>query len=186
MAVEFKRYRFNADEYHRMAEAGIFDEDSRVELLDGEIVVTPPIGSGHADSVDRWTDRFVLRFRDVARVRVQNPIRIAPQVEPEPDLALVRLPVGSYAEGHPSSDDVLLVVEIADSSLADDRRPKLPIYARAGIAEVWLVDLRGEVVYVHREPSPDGYRVVQTFRRGDKLAPLAFPSREMDVSDLLG
>jgi Uma2 family endonuclease len=186
MAVEYQRYRFTVDEYERMGEAGVFHEDSPVELLDGEIVLMPPIGSGHADSVDRWTDRFVLRFRDVARIRVQNPIRIAPHNEPEPDLALVRLPVGSYAERHPSAEEVLLVVEIADSSLGEDRRRKLPVYARAGIPEVWLVDLRNAVVHVYREPSAEGYRVVQSHRRGDRLAPLAFPDRDLDVADLLG
>lgn len=186
MAVEFKRYRFTVDEYYRMAEAGIFDEDSRVELLDGEIIEMPPIGSGHADSVDASNLTLVRRFGDVARVRVQNPVRLDAHSEPEPDVALVRLRERPYREAHPGPEDVYLLVEVADTTLATDRRLKLPLYAKAGIPEILLVDLQNDAVHVHREPTPDGYRLVRTLRRGDRVAPLAFPDRDLHVADLLG
>jgi Uma2 family endonuclease len=186
MAVDYQRYRFTVDEYYRMAEAGIFDEDSRVELIEGEIIQMPPIGPVHQDSVDSTNVTFVRRFSDVARVRVQGPIRLGIRNEPEPDICLLRIRPEPYRASHPGPDDVLLVVETADTTLAADRRLKLPMYARAGIPEVWLVDLPNDVVHVYREPFEDGYRVIQTLRRGDRVAPLAFPDRELDVSDLLG
>ena len=186
MVAELKRRRFTADEYHWMARVGILGPDDRVELLDGEIIEMPPIGPDHAATVDGFNERFVSRFADVAQVRVQNPIRLDKFGEPQPDVVLVRRRADSYRSAHPTPEDVFLVVEVADTSLADDRRMKLPLYARTGIVETWLVDLQHGVVHVHREPSPDGYRVIWTVRRGERLAPLAFPDREIAVAGLLG
>jgi hypothetical protein len=107
---------------------------------------------------------------------VQNPVRIGVHSEPEPDVALVRLRERPYKEAHPGPEDVYLVVEVADTTLAADRRLKLPLYARAGIPEVWLVDVQHDVVHVHREPTADGYRVVRTLRRGDRVAPWPSPT----------
>ncbi|MCI0345673.1 MAG: Uma2 family endonuclease [Chloroflexi bacterium] len=186
MALELRRHRFTVDEYYRMAEAGILNEDSRVELIDGEIVDMPPIGSHHGGSVDRSNEVFFRRFVDVAQVRVRNPVRLDMYNEPEPDLALLRRRDDFYRTAHPTPADVLLFVEVADSLLAEDRRTKLPLYARYAIREVWLVDLPNRVVHVYRDPAPDGYRLVQTARSGDRIAPLAFPDRDLDVAELLG
>jgi Uma2 family endonuclease len=186
MAVQLTRRRFTVDEYYEMARAGILGEDDRVELIDGEIVEMPPIGPGHAGSVGGAAEQLMRQFGDRAHVRVQNPIRLGPHDEPQPDLALVRRRADSYRSAHPTPADVLLVIEVADTSLAADRGVKMPLYARFGLPEAWLVDLQHEVVLVHREPAADGYRLVTTARRGERLRPLAFPDRELAVDDLLG
>ncbi len=185
MAIQVPKHRFTVDEYYRMAKAGILDEDSRVELIEGQIVDTPPIGAGHADAVDEFAEVFVLRFSDVARVRSQNPIRLDTYNEPQPDVALLRRPAERYRTTHPTPEDVLLMVQVADSTLAEDRAVKMPLYARFGIREAWLVDIPHSVVHVYRDPAPDGYGVVQTLRRGDRVAPLAFPERELEIAELL-
>jgi Uma2 family endonuclease len=179
MAVQLTRRRFTVDEYYEMARAGILGEDDRVELIDGEIVEMPPIGPGHADSVDTIYQTLSRLFGDRAQIRSQNPIRLGPYNEPEPDFALLRRRPEGYRAAHPTPADVFLVIEVSDTTLATDRSIKMPMYARAGIAEAWLIDLQHGVVLVHREPGPDGYRV------GDRLSLLAFPDREIAVDDLL-
>ncbi len=152
-----KQRRFTVDEYHRMGEAGVFSENDRVELLDGRIYVMSPIGSEHASCVDRLTRLFVLRTGNDAVVRVQNPVRLADDSEPEPDLALLEPREDAYASEHPAPASVLLIVEVADTSLAFDRDVKLPLYAEAGIPEVWIVDLENDTVHAYRNPSGNGY-----------------------------
>jgi hypothetical protein len=169
-----------------MAEAGILTENDRVELIDGEIVEMVPIGHNHAGGVNRFNRLFSLCFADAAIVSVQNPVRLGEYSEPEPDLALLRPRADFYASAHPTPADVLLLVEIADTSLDFDRGVKAPLYARAGIPEVWLVDLGGETVAVYREPSPEGYRATRVLRAGERVATLAFPERELAVAALLG
>jgi Uma2 family endonuclease len=186
MAVLLARRRFTVDEYYRMAEAGILTEDDRVELIEGEIVEMPPIGRRHAACVDGIAELFFRNFVDVARTRNQNPVRLSEYNEPEPDVALLRRRPDFYSSGHPTPEDVLLLVEVADTSLVMDRRVKMPLYARSGIPETWLVDLDAEAIFVHRDPSPDGYRTVQAVRPGETLAPLAFPDRPLAAADILG
>jgi Uma2 family endonuclease len=186
MAVRLTRRRFSADEYQWMARVGILGEDDRLELIDGEIVEMAPIGPAHSSAVDEIAACFFRRFGDVARIRVQNPVRLDPYSEPQPDLALVRARADAYKTALPGPDDIYLLVEVADTSLAVDQRVKMPLYARAGIPEVWIVDLRHEVLYVHRDPSEATYRVTMPARRGQSLAPLAFPDCGLAVADLLG
>ena len=186
MAVQLTRRRFTVDDYYAMARAGILHEDDRVELIDGEIVEMPPIGPGHAGSTDGGAELLIRRFGDLVQVRIQAPIRLNAHNEPQPDLALVRRRADFYRSGHPTPADVLLVIEVADTSLETDQRIKLPTYARASLPEVWLLDLQHDLVLVHRDPGPDGYRLVTTARRGERLAPLAFPDRELTIDELLG
>jgi Uma2 family endonuclease len=185
MAVEVQRRRFSVDEYEQMGRVGILGEDDRVELLDGEIAKMAPIGLRHADCVNRLTRSLVTTFGDEAVVLVQNPIRLSDWSEPQPDLALVRRRAGLYASSHPRPADILLVVEVAGTSLASDRSVKIPLYARGGVSEVWLVDLSEETVTVYRDPRRAGYRSTHEVRRGDDLAPAAFPDRALNVADLL-
>ncbi|MBI4498167.1 MAG: Uma2 family endonuclease [Chloroflexi bacterium] len=185
MALQPTRRRFTVDEYYRMAKAGILSEDDRVELIDGEIIQMPPIGPRHAWCVDRLTELFVRTFSDAAQVRVQNPVRLSQYSEPQPDLALLRRQP-KYAAAHPTPEDILLAVEVSDTSAAFDRRVKAPLYARSGIGELWLVHLSQNTVTVYQDPTPDGYRAVRTVHRGERLAPLAFPERELAVTDILG
>ncbi|HVC33433.1 MAG TPA: Uma2 family endonuclease [Chloroflexota bacterium] len=182
----YTRRRFTVDEYYRLAEVGILREDERVELVDGEIIVMSPIGRLHAADVDRLGDLFVITFRDSAQVRVQNPLRLDEHSEPQPDVMLLRRKPDFYRSGHPRPEDVLLLVEVADSTLAYDREVKLPLYARFGIPEVWLLDVENDAIVAHRDPSPDGYRTRLIVRRGASLAPLAFPGRELAVAEMLG
>jgi Uma2 family endonuclease len=154
MAVELKRYRFTVDEHHRMAEAGILDEDSRVELIEGEIVDVPPIGPDHMDAVIASTHVFVRMFGDVARVSTQNPIRTSHYGEPQPDLTLLKRREEGAGRAIPTPQDVFLVVEVSDTTLAADRGIKIPLYARSGVPETWLLDLPHGLVHVYREQSP--------------------------------
>ena len=186
MAVQLTRRRFTADEYHWMARVGILGKDDRVELIDGEIVEMAPIGPGHVGSLIALNERFVHEFGDVAQVSVQSSIHLDQYDEPQPDLVLVRRRADFYRSALPTPEDIFLIVEVADTTLTVDRRVKLPLYARAGIAETWLVDLPHDVLHVHREPMADGYRVTRTARRGERIAPLAFPDREIAVADLVG
>ncbi|HVC35036.1 MAG TPA: Uma2 family endonuclease [Chloroflexota bacterium] len=178
--------RFTVDEYSLMAEAGILKEDDRVELIEGEIVQMSPIGRFHVGIVIRLNHLFVTRLGDVAQVSVQNPVHLHEYSEPEPDVALLVPRADFYTSALPTPADVLLLVEVADSSIEFDREVKIPLYARAGIREVWLVDLNAGAVSVFREPSADGYRSIQTLRRGAWASALAFPGREFAVADLLG
>lgn len=173
---------FTVDEYYRMAEAGIFGRDEHVELIDGRIVQMNAIGSPHAWCVSRLNQVFARR--DGVVVSVQNPIRLDDRSEPEPDLVVV--PLATPQNRHPRPDDILLVVEVADTSLSYDRQTKAPLYARAGIPELWIADLGGQRLEVHREPSPTGYRLVQVFARGQQMSPLFAPDLTIEVDAILG
>jgi Uma2 family endonuclease len=186
MAMPLAHRRFTVDEYHRMAEVGILGEDDRVELLDGEIVLMSPMGSRHASTVARLNERFRDLAGRRATVWVQLPIRLSRYSEPEPDLALLKRREDFYAERHPEPGDVLLVVEVADTSRRTDRERKIPLYARAGLPEVWLVDLPRDVIEVHREPAAGAYRNVQTVSRDGMLAILELPGVSIPASEVLG
>jgi Uma2 family endonuclease len=186
MVVEQARRRFTVEEYERMGAAGILGEDDRVELLDGEIVEMSPIGPRHAGRVNRLNRLLAVGLGERAVVTVQNPVRLALRSEPQPDLVVARPRRDFYELGHPTPDDVLLLVEVAEISAAFDRGVKVPLYARAGIPEVWLVDLASEQVMVHRAPTEGRYADVRTLGRGDRLAPQAFPDLELSVADVLG
>lgn len=186
MAVQISRRRFTVDEYHWMARTGILTEDDRVELLDGEIVQMPPIEPGHSGSTIYITRLFMCVFGDEAEVSVQNPVRLDRYNEPEPDLALLRRRANSYRLSLPTPADVFLIAEVSDTTLDLDRHHKVPRYSQAGIPEVWLINLQDDILQVYREPGPDGYGLVLTARRGERIASLAFPDREIAVDDLLG
>jgi len=186
MTLTPTKRRFTVHDYERMGRAGILTEDDRVELIDGEIIQMSPIGSRHVAVVGRFSKRFEQRFGDVALVFVQSPVRLAEHDEPEPDLALVRPRPDFYAAALPTPADIFLLVEVADTSLDFDRRQKLPLYARRGIPEVWLADVTTDTILVSRDPTPSGYRAAWTVGRGDRIAPLAFPERELDGAELLG
>ena len=178
--------RFTVQEYYRMATAGILSEDDRVELIDGEIVQMSPIGSRHAACVKRLNQLFSGQVGGLALVLVQDPVRLDEHSEPEPDLALITPRADYYAAAHPGPADVLLIVEVADTSAGYDRTVKATLYARAGIRQFWLVDLEREQVEVLRGPTADGYRTVHTYRRGDRLTADALPHMEIAVDAILG
>ena len=178
--------RFSVHEYHQMAAAGILNEDDPVELIEGEIVEMPPMGSPHAACISRLTQILVTQAGNLADVRVQLPVRLDERSEPEPDLALVKSRADSYASAHPGPDDVLSVIEVADTTLHYDRSVKGPWYARAGLLTYWLVDLVHGRVDVHREPVAGRYRTVRAFGRGERLSLEALPGIDIAVEDVLG
>lgn len=185
MAVELQRRRFTVAEYRQMAEAGILDPDEPVELLDGEIVQMSPIGSRHLSAVGRTTRAFFKALGDRAFISTQNPIDTDEFGEPEPDVALLRPSPDDYASAVPTGADVLLLVEVADSSLLKDRQVKLGIYASAGVPEVWIENLVDDMIEVYTDPTPGGYRTVRLARRGESIRPTAFPDVELRVDELL-
>jgi Uma2 family endonuclease len=186
MPVRLLTRRFTVEEYHRMAQAGILSEDDRVELIEGEIVEMAAIGSRHAGCVNRLLRLIHPRAAERAVVSVQNPVRLGRHSEPQPDLALLGLRPDFYASAHPGPGDVLLLVEVSEASADADREVKVPLYARAGIPEVWLVDLEGEVIEVYRQPSAEGYRDVRQARRGEALSVEAFPDLVLAAEAILG
>lgn len=186
MAVQLlPRWRFTVEDFERMIEAGVFKEDDRVELIDGEVVTMAALGLRHSEAVRNGNGLFARCAGRNAVVDVQNPLDLRPHARPEPDLALLRPPHARYRGRLPTAEDVLLVVEVADSSLTADRDVKMPLYARAGIPEAWLINLVNDVIWVFREPGADGYRVIQTARRGETIAPQTFPDWAIPVDDLL-
>lgn len=186
MALQIARRCFTVEEYHRMGAAGILSEDDRVELIEGEIVEMTPIGSRHASCVMRLNQLFSQRLGQRALVSVQNLIRLGERSEPQPDLALLRTRPDFYAQAHPEPRDVLLLVEVAETSGAYDREVKVPLYARAGIGEVWLVGLEYAGIEVYRQPGPQAYQLVQRVGPEARLAPQAFPDLALAAAEIIG
>jgi Uma2 family endonuclease len=182
--VDVRRRRFTVEDYSRMAEAGILTESDRVELIEGEIVEMAPIGLRHSLCVAELSNRLVRALGDRAELWCQTPVRLFPDTELQPDVVFIRGPLSRYSE-HPGPADTLLLIEVADTSYRVDRDVKLPLYARAGVAEVWIVDLTHDVVEVFREPSPAGYRSTLRIERGGTVASLAFPDVALAVADII-
>jgi Uma2 family endonuclease len=186
MGVQVQRRLFTVEEYHRMAEAGILSEDDRVELIEGELVTMSPIGSRHAACVKRLVRLLDRAVGDRAIVGAQDPIRLGARSEPQPDVALLRYRPDFYASAHPGPEDVLLVVEVAETSADSDRSLKIPLYARYGIPEAWLVDLLEERIEIYRHPTPQGYRSLHIAHRGETVSPALIPSLTVAVDEVLG
>ena len=170
-----------------MLQAGILGEDDRVELLDGEIVTMAPIGSRQQACVDWLTELFSPHVSKRAILRVQGPVRLGEHSEPQPDVSLLKPRADFYAQAHPKSEDVLLINEVTETSVAYDREAKLPLYSRSGVPEVWLIDLSQERIEVYRQAFPQGYQRVAHLRRGERLARLPCltsfsPSRRSSAS----
>lgn len=183
--VELTRHRFTLDEYHRMAQVGILNEDDRVELIRGEIVQMTPIGSRHASCVARLTDVLVTGLHGRAVLWPQNPLTVLPDSEPEPDIILLRYRDDFYRNALPGPGDVELLIEVADTSLRYDRGVKGSLYAEAGVPEYWVVDLDGRGVEIHRHPSGGRFGYTERVGIGATLSPLAFPDLRITVDSIL-
>ena len=168
-----------------MAETGVLRPETRVELLDGQIIDMEPIGPFHGGSVNRLNRLFNKLSRDRWLVTAQNPVHLNEYSEPQPDLMLVKPEPGDYTTRHPRPEEVFLLIEVAQTSLDYDRGRKLAAYGRAGIVEVWLVNLADRTIEIYREPHHAGYRSTKVLRAGDKACPLAFPDAAVDVAELL-
>lgn len=186
MAIEVERARrlFTVEEYHRMAEVGILKPTDRVELIQGEIVEMSPPGRRHIAFVDNLNQLLVLRLAGRAIVSVQNPVIVAHDSEPQPDLGVLRRRATPYKDAQATGADVLLLVEVAESSLRYDRTIKRRLYARAGVPEYWIVDCADETVEVHRRPAPDGYGDVSLLSGTASVSLQAFPDVTVTLPEI--
>ena len=182
MSLEILRRKFTVREYHLMAEAGVFADGDRVELVNGEIINMSPVGTRHAACVKQLNRRLSRIPEERAIVGIQDPIQLSDGSEPQPDVVLLKFREDYYETAHPTPSDILLLIEVSDSTIEYDRTVKLPLYAKAGIREVWIVDLMEDCIEIYRQPTADGYEFVQTALGGQTISTLAFPEFEIDVN----
>ncbi len=175
-------HRLTVDEYYRMADVGLLSPDDRTELIEGEIVDMPPIGSQHAAAVALLAKRMIRALGDSADARARSPVRFLPRSEPQPDIALVKHRSDGYRKAHPTAGDTLLLIEISDSTLRYDLEVKARLYATHGILEYWVVDLVNHRVVRHRAPSGAQYAQVNEITAGKLELPVG--EIEIDLSDL--
>lgn len=180
--IDHARRLFTADEFERMDAAGVFGPEERLELIEGDIVEMTPVGPGHGAALAYLNKRLILGVGDRAVVWIQGGARIAFRSLPRPDLALLR--PRSYRRANPTPEDILLVVEVADTSLRFDRTREARLYAAAGAPEYWVVGVEREWIEVYREPEGEGYRDVKRVPLGDTIAPLSFPDLVLSVADI--
>ena len=186
MSVQTQKRLFTVQEYHLMSEAGVFANHERVELIEGEIIQMAAIGTRHASCVKRLNRRFSVIPEEIAILGVQDPIQLTERTEPQPDVVLLQPRADYYETAHPIPSEVLLLVEVSDSTVNFDRDVKVPNYARSGIQEVWLWDLEANCLEVYRDPTANGYTSIQKFERGEIVLPLAFPNFQVSVNLILG
>lgn len=189
MAITPNLGLMTVDEYHRLGETGVLDEDSRVELVDGRVVEMPPIGPRHMYNVNRLTQLFVLRLLGRMVLSIQNSVTFGRRLERQPDVTLLDPHASDpsfYKTNRPRPSDVLLIVEVSDSTLQTDLEEKARQYAAHAVADYWVADLQGDQIWMHREPTPNGYASVRTLARGETVSPLAFPDVSFTVDEILG
>ena len=186
MSVKLARKLFTTTEYHQMIAAGVFDEDDRLELIEGEIVEMSPIGPRHVASVNRLTEVLGEHIRGLAILSVQNPIQLSDFSEPQPDLTLLKRRSDFYALALPTVADVLVAIEVADTTVEKDRGAKIPSYARAGVAESWLVDLFNNRIEIYSRPASGVYQEIRVVLRGQPVVSTAIPQLQLTADDILG
>ncbi len=186
MSLPMSRYYFSVEEFERMGEAGVLTSDARLELIEGEIIEMSPIGSRHAACVNLLAKFLIRTFGDAAFLSIQNPIRLNDFSEPEPDLALLRSRDDFYRDAHPTPADVLLIIEVADTTLGYDRQVKTPLYAKVGIAEVWIVNLSDAQIEIYSGLADGAYQTISNFRHGDTAQSPTIDGLVIGVADMLG
>jgi Uma2 family endonuclease len=169
-----------------MGEVGIFSEDDRVELVEGEIVKMSPIGERHAACVGLLTQLITLLLQRSAIVWVQNPVQLDEHSEPQPDITILKHRDDFYRHKRPGPEDILLIIEVSDTTLGYDMKVKVPLYARAGIPETWLVNLRGGRVKAYADPAEGAYQTISSHARGEELQSRTLASLRVSVAELLG
>jgi Uma2 family endonuclease len=181
---QFVRHRLNVDDYHRMAETGVLAADARVELIDGEVIDMAPMGTRHHSTILRLSQRLQFAVGAGALVATQLPLRLDPHNEPEPDLALLRPRADFYANALPCGADALLVIEVSDTTLAYDLRIKAPLYARHGVAALWVIDLPGGLLRRFSAAQGDVYSEVSLIDRPGLVALPGLPGCSLDCSGI--
>ena len=179
------KFLLTTDQYHLMHEAGVFQDGDRLELVNGEIQTMSPIGRKHVACIIRLVKLFEKKLGDRVMVSAQNSVRLDNHAEPQPDIAILKWRDDFYHEALPTPDDILLIIEVADSSLDYDRHVKAPLYAAAGIPEMWLFDVNKKIIEGYSQPSPNGYKLLRRYDEGDNLSILAFPDVTFNWNELL-
>ena len=186
MAVQLLRQLFTVDQYYKMLEAGILTENKRVELIRGEIIKMSPMGIRHPACVKCLAELFILRLAQTVTVGIQDPVRLNDTSEPQPDVSLLQERPDFYETQKPQPENVFLLIEVSDTTIKYDREIKIPLYAENNIVEVWLVNLNEECLEVYRQPTANGYEIVQTFQRGESVTIQALPNVTFTVDEMLG
>lgn len=176
---------FTVNDFQRMAETGILSEDDRVELIHGEILTMSPIGTRHAAAVDHGNRVLVMGAGDRAIVRVQTDVVLDLHDQPQPDLVLMRWRDDFYASKHPGPDDILLIIEVSDSSLEYDQTIRLQLYAEMGIREYWIADLQNNILFAYSQPEGKSYQITRQYQRGESIAPALLPECRLQIDVLL-
>jgi Uma2 family endonuclease len=184
VAIGRERTRISVNRYQKMVAAGVLNESDRIELIDGDLIDMAPIGPKHAAITARLTKQFVLQVGDEAIVSPGGPVNLGEYSEPQPDVMLLRPRDGDYSEKLPEATDVLLIVEVSDSTLAFDQGAKCTLYARHGVLEYWVIDVEGKRVLVHRDPMHAGYARTLQFSGLDSVTPLLLPAVQLKVQTL--
>ncbi|MBD2187633.1 Uma2 family endonuclease [Pseudanabaena mucicola] len=175
MAAQLLTRKFTTEQYHLMYEAGVFAEGDRLELINGEITEMSPIGKKHAVCVTRLNELFFRHLLGKVQIWSQNPILLNNGSEPQPDLAILKRREDFYESSLPTPADILLIIEVADSTISYDREVKMPLYAAAGIPEMWLFDLNSKMIEGYSQPSTIGYKRMQRYEQNDTFSMIAFP-----------
>lgn len=178
------RAKLSLERFQSMIEAGILRDDERIELIEGELLNMAPIGAPHACAVTQLSAFFMKALADSVHVWTQLPIVLPDWSQPQPGITLIRKKPGGYAQALPGPEDVLLLIEVSDSSLAYDRGTKLPLYGKHNISETWIVDLQARFIEVYRQPGPNGYERKLEFRGADPVAPGAFPNAKVTAAEV--
>ena len=186
ISVQVTRHRFTVAEYERMGQIGIFSEDERVELVCGEVIEMPPIGERHAACVDFLTQFITLRLRRSAIVRVQSSVRLDEYSQPQPYITILKHRDDFYRHRRPGPEDILLIIEVSDTTLEYEMKVKVPLYARAGIPETWLVNLRGGRVKAHADPAEGSYQTITSYARGEEIRSRSLAALRVSVAEVLG
>jgi len=176
------RHQFTVDDLKQFVATGVLSEDDRIELIEGELFDMSPINEPHADTVDTLNESLLPLVRPEGRLRVQNPVRLSDLSIVQPDVAIVRRQ--GYRQHHPIPDDVLLLIEVSDSTLSFDLRTKVPLYARAGVPEVWIVDVNARIIHRFRQPEGSAYLLTDQLRSGDTISIDALPHVTLAVADI--
>jgi len=182
---ELPRHLWTVEEYHRMGEVGLLDADARVELIEGEIVEMAPIGDAHAAISNQLTRLLVLAVGERGIVAVGNPVRLSLNSEPQPDFSVLR-PRPGYSTRGPRPEDIMLAVEVSDTTLRRDRQVKLAMYASAGIPEFWIVNLEIREVEIYRSPAGDTYASVERKGPGNVATIAGLPGGSIALGHMLG
>jgi Uma2 family endonuclease len=180
------KYLLNINQYHQMIEHGIFTENDKIELIKGELISMSPVGIKHAFVVRRLTALLSQKFGDRSIIDIQNPILLDDNSEPEPDVVVLKPRDDFYQFQLPRPDDLLLIIEVSDTTLKYDRTVKIPLYSEAKIREIWIIDINSECVEIYRYANTEGYDQMQRYRLGETLSILAFPDLSLTVNDIFG